>query len=802
MKRGLALGAGLLSAALAQAAGLLTPVGTAQQPLALESHHVRVVINNGFARTEVEQVFANPNPVALEAIYEAPVPEKGALSELTIWAGEKVLQGEVVSKQDAERIYQEEKSQGKEVGKASQESYQRYEFSVSPVPAQGTVRLRYVYYEPLVIDTGVGRYSYRLEEGGTDEAADAFWSLNDVVAADVSVEVLLKSAWPVAKTRTPGFNGTVDTIDERSLLYTYKSQGGRLDQDFVFYYMLQPDLPGRLEMLSYRESEEKPGSFMMLMTPGADLRPLEKGADYVFVLDVSGSMQGKLNTLVGGVKKSIGYMAPEDRFQIVAFNNEAWEVTNGWVQATSENVERALRQVDGLASSGGTNIYAGMHLGMRHLDADRVSSIVLVTDAVANQGVVDPAKFYQLLHQQDVRFFGFLLGNSSNWPLMRLMAEASGGHYRSVSNADDIVGEVLMAKNKIVYEAMHHAELSIDGVKTFDVSDFQLGKIHYGDQLALFGRYEKGGEATVRLKARISGEAKEYVTRVRFPDVDDTHPELERLWAMDQVQKIQLGQMAGYVSDEESKQAIRDIGVAYQIVTDETSMIALDDETFARRGMERRNQERVAREAAAAQANPTSMGARRVDTNQPMYQRSAPSFGGGGGGAIEPWMVLIALGLGVWAWSRRKTRPLAQALAVGSTVWALGSLGGGELRAEDGAARWMDRDLELSPSSPSIEHSIARFWEVSESEAKLEVRDERRVQGSTRRADCASRPVAETVGACRQENDTHRVSQQRDQGSSRGHFGINLFNRIPVIDFVWGARRRSESDRFDGTVRR
>src|SRR5690606_31898612 len=73
---------------LAQAAGILTPVGSPDLPIRLESHSLRVVINNGFARSEVEQVFYNPNPVALEAVYSAPVPERGALAELTIWAGD------------------------------------------------------------------------------------------------------------------------------------------------------------------------------------------------------------------------------------------------------------------------------------------------------------------------------------------------------------------------------------------------------------------------------------------------------------------------------------------------------------------------------------------------------------------------------------------------------------------------------------------------------------------------------------------------------------------------------------------
>ncbi|MEZ5364030.1 MAG: hypothetical protein R2748_17245 [Bryobacterales bacterium] len=47
-----------------------------------------------------------------------------------------------------------------------------------------------------------------------------------------------------------------------------------------------------------------------------------------------------------------------------------------------------------------------------------------------------------------MRVFGFLMGNSANWPLMRTIADSSGGFYTSVSNADDIVGQILLAKDK------------------------------------------------------------------------------------------------------------------------------------------------------------------------------------------------------------------------------------------------------------------------------------------------------------------------------------------------------------------
>ena len=159
-------------------AGTLRPVNSEDADIETRSHHLDVVINNGFAQTTVQQVFFNPNDHDLEAIYSFPVPEDAVLAEMRMISGETILEGEVLAKQEVDRIYEEEKSQGREAGKADKISYQRFEFHVTPVRAGQETKMEFVYYQKLEIDSNVGRYLYPLEEGGTDEAAKGFWDMN------------------------------------------------------------------------------------------------------------------------------------------------------------------------------------------------------------------------------------------------------------------------------------------------------------------------------------------------------------------------------------------------------------------------------------------------------------------------------------------------------------------------------------------------------------------------------------------------------------------------------------------------
>jgi Ca-activated chloride channel family protein len=72
----------------------------------------------------------------------------------------------------------------------------------------------------------------------------------------------------------------------------------------------------------------------------------------------------------------------------------------------------------------------------------------------------------------------------------------------------------------------------------FDTTGAAIRKLYRGQQLALFGRYENGGEATVELRARLTGQDQTYTTRFAFPAEDVDHPEIERLWAMAMVEDL------------------------------------------------------------------------------------------------------------------------------------------------------------------------------------------------------------------------------------------------------------------------
>ena len=659
-----------LFAGYAQAAGLLTPGDGSLPALEIRDHQVDVVIEDGYAITSVEQVFINPHDQDLEAQYSFPVPAHGTVVELTVWIDGQPVTGEVLEREQARQLYEEEKAAGRDAGITEKHSYKTFETQVSPVRARQDTRVRLVYLQPAEVDTGMGRYVYPLEEGGVDEAKLAFWTANEQVTGKFSFDLQIKSVYPVEAVRLPNQpqaiiqsqsdgewtvhvgnrttdDSHVDTgaqTDENAAVFT-------LDQDLVVYWRHQAGLPGSVDLVAHKPAGSHRGTFMMVVTPGEDLKPIQEGQDWVFVLDISGSMRNKYATLVDGVQRAMQKMRIEDRFRIVLFNDSSWELTPGFVSASPEKVTHYSQALLAVAPGNSTNLYAGLDQGLKALDADRTSALVLVTDGVTNVGETRQRQFIELIKKKDVRMFTFVLGNSANRPLLEVLAKASNGFAVNISNSDDIVGQLLTATSKVTHEALHGVKIRIDGIKTADLTPGQIGSLYRGQQLVVFGHYWGEGMADVRLTGRISGEDKTYQTRFAFPAVATENPEIERLWAYASIEEA-MQEISDFGDDADLKQAITDLGVEYGLVTDYTAMVVVRNEVFDSHGIERSNQaRRTAEELALLQRAQRPAVSRRVDSQQPMYSSNRASHNGSG--ALDAWTLLLLLPLAWLTWRRR-----------------------------------------------------------------------------------------------------------------------------------------------------
>jgi Ca-activated chloride channel family protein len=163
-----------------------------------------------------------------------------------------------------------------------------------------------------------------------------------------------------------------------------------------------------------------------------------------FVIDVSGSME--IENRLGLVKRCLELLVEKlderDEIGIVVYS------TNGRVlleSASARRRERILAAVETLVPEGSTNLEDGLSLGYamaaRHFRKDASNRVILCTDGVANNGVVDPEKLLVQVEDQvsrgiDLMALGVGMGNYND-VLLEKLADQGHGQYAYIDDFDE-----------------------------------------------------------------------------------------------------------------------------------------------------------------------------------------------------------------------------------------------------------------------------------------------------------------------------------------------------------------------------
>lgn len=169
-----------------------------------------------------------------------------------------------------------------------------------------------------------------------------------------------------------------------------------------------------------------------------------KPANLVFVVDVSGSMQGA--NRLGLLKRSLNYLAGQlngdDYVSIVAFNQRAKVILPPTSGSNLNKIERALNN---LVAGGSTNVQAGLELGynlvQNNFRRHGTNRVILVSDGVANTGLIKAGKIFRAIEQEAENgialvTIGIGMGNFND-VLLEKLAQKGQGHYSYINHMRD-----------------------------------------------------------------------------------------------------------------------------------------------------------------------------------------------------------------------------------------------------------------------------------------------------------------------------------------------------------------------------
>jgi len=605
--------------------------------LTVKYHRVQVTIQDQVARTDIDQVFLNDSRYELEGTYIFPLPEDAAISDFAMFVDGKRLAGEVLDKDEARRIYESIVNQRRDPALLEYVGRNAFQARIYPIPARGEKRVQLSYSQVLLADQGLFRYVYPL-------STERF-SRRPIDEVVISIE--LETALPIKAIYSPSHDIAVERKGEKSALISFEANDVRPDKDFELYYSVSAEDVG-LSLLSYKEKGED-GFFLLLIAP--QVAPKDRAIvakDVVFVLDTSGSMDGKkLEQAKEALNFVLDRLHEQDRFNIVAFNTGI-TLYAPRLRPAAESQE-ARRFVRGLSAGGGTNIHRALLEAIGLLGEERPGFIIFLTDGLPTAGVTDIARIIADVDKaatDNLRLFAFGMGYDVNTILLDTVSQEHRGTSAYVEPGQSIEEEVSAFYTKISTPLLSDLRLRVDGVLVEDMYPHPLPDLFAGAQVLLAGRYRSGGCARISLEGRVNDEQLTFsYPGVRFVE-QGGQDFIPRLWATRKIGQL-LKEIRLHGEDRELVDEIVALSVRYGIMTPYTSFLV--DETQDILTAAGRQLVAESSRLAAPMAMPTS-GAKAVADSQ-VQSTLAQSERGGGSEVAEIKQVgnkTFVLRNGVW----------------------------------------------------------------------------------------------------------------------------------------------------------
>jgi len=552
------------------------PQVTLPRALPIKSIKIDTKISSQVASTHVEQVFRNDTDVTLEGTYLFPIPESASVAEFAIWDGDRRLVGEVRTREEARRIYDEIVRRQRDPGLLEYAGKDLFQASIFPIPPHSDKKLELTYTQVVRAEGGTVSYRYPL---GTGRQLTQIGS----VAGRVEVE----SKEPLRNVYSPTHVIDVKRSNDRRSVVSFESESGKDPQDFQLFYTISKEDFG-LTLLTHREAG-KQGYFLLMISPKDDWSDQEYSAkDVVFVVDTSGSMaeEGKMVKARAALLYGVRILRPQDRFNIISFAGEEHLMEPGLIAADDNGRARGEAFVKRLRPVGGTNINQSLLAALRQFidsDRERPKMLVFMTDGLPTVDETNVNRIVDNVHKATkpgVRLFTFGVGYDVNTTLLDKLAADNGGVADYVEPKEDLEVKVSNFFSKVNYPVLTDLQLDMGGAQTDLIYPRGIPDVFRGSQVMMIGRYSNANdlkEVELKLTGKSGGTARTYTyTNLSFPLRSDANEYLPRLWATRRVGWL-MEQVRSNGEQKELRDEIVDLGTRYGIVTPYTSYLALEE---------------------------------------------------------------------------------------------------------------------------------------------------------------------------------------------------------------------------------
>ncbi len=574
------------------------------------------------ASFEVLEEFRNHAGRVLEGDYRYALPRGAVFHNLSLFAGENEMRGEMLQAEQARAIYEEIVRKRRDPALVELAGRDLICARVFPIEPGDTRRIILRYAQVLPLSGDLLRMRFPRSAGVMDLRGDGLEGLpvpranirqatpvaGPAIASSVLVRIENASmlGTPYSPTDAIDVASRPGDVVEVRLLDNERRTGG------TGFELLLPRL-GSTVGASLLTHAPDPGNedsyFLLLLSPPAAEATETIARDVSLVLDVSGSMAGhKLEQARAALEQMLRGLRQHDRFRLITFASAVRSYEPEYLAATPENVARAVDYLRSVPADGSTNIDGALRTALEpQVVAGRLSMVLFLTDGLPTVGETDPVRISAAAEQlrDGERVFAFGVGDDVNAYLLDRLAEAGRGTVDYVRPGESVESAVAALGRRIGAPVLSDLRIVSAPATIEDLHPGPLPDLFHGQELVVTGRYRGAGAGSLVLEGERGGRREQFAFEVDFPQRQRDNAYVARLWASRKVGAL-TAQLRLHGTDRELVEEIRTLGLRYGVLTEYTSYLVQEPGLADDREEVQRRAERFAR-APAQQTGETAL---------------------------------------------------------------------------------------------------------------------------------------------------------------------------------------------------
>lgn len=552
--------------------------------LPLKSTKVDVEISGVIADVNVKQVYTNTGKSTIEAIYVFPASTRAAVYDMLMTVDGREIRAVIKEKQQAREMYDRAKREGRITSLLEQERTNVFKMKVANILPGATVKVDMKYTELLIPTNKIYEFVYPTVVGpryvSNEEMIDSIaesWTQNPYLeeamkpTSSFDLQLGLSTSIPIKDLTCETHKNEVKFLSKSDAKFTLKEPEGG-NRDFILKYRLAGNAI-ESGILTYSDPNGENYFLAMMQPPQRPSASDIPAREYVFIVDVSGSMNGFPLTISKlTMTNLLNKLNKKDLFNIVFFAGCSKLYSEVSLPVTKENISKAIDFMDSRSGYGGTELITALKRAMNlNLKKNYSRSFIILTDGYVS--VENETYDYIRDHLGEANFFSFGIGSSVNRGIIEGMAHVGYGEPFIATRPAEAQKLSRKLIKYISNPVLTNIKYQFSGIELYDVLPQQIPDLFTERPLVISGKFK--GEAKGKLIINgLSGDKPFSNTLEIKSNTSEKSKALKHLWARE---KIRL--LADYYDlrmDENKKKELINLSLKYNLLTRFTSFIAID----------------------------------------------------------------------------------------------------------------------------------------------------------------------------------------------------------------------------------